>query len=163
MLSMALSIFLWVTTSLSLWCVLRDRVSVPYIIAGSMKVSMIHHFTNICVLWSLRKALYCSNLFQADVVLSTISLSIISLSNLSLSIDVNTQLKFLSIWIFLPILLWIWLKTKCLLAIHLSLPWFFSLGVQFELVLCLYYFFLYSVMFWCLKNSPMFDRIKGFL
>ena len=70
------SILLWVTASFSLWRLVSDHVSAPYVIDGSMTVFMIFLLKHMGILWSLRNVLYCPNLFQADVTLSSISFAI---------------------------------------------------------------------------------------
>ena len=51
-----------------------DQVFTSYVNAGSMTVCMNLLFRNIDILWSLRKVLYCQNLFQTAVIPSYISL-----------------------------------------------------------------------------------------
>ena len=77
MFSNGLSMLRWATAIFFSWSFVRVHVSTPYVITGSMTVSMIIFlFRQIGILLSFKKWLYSPNLLHPDVILRSVSLSI---------------------------------------------------------------------------------------
>ena len=84
---------IYVFLSLFLWLMASDQVSSPYVIAGSVTVSMTFFFRYTGTLLCLKKSLNFLNLFQTDGILTSVTLviSFPGVSNLPICLYSSTS------------------------------------------------------------------------